>query len=325
MKTMRSSISVLLTVFMLLGAFAACSPNANVADDTTVGTESATQAEGTSSTVSDTEETEKAEESETDEVGNGGDKETVSYDNVSPLVQNANSLANGVNAYFEQSSNRGNVIIENQNMTLNYGVSSFYDQQVAYIKNQNGGSYIENTFDVFVKMENGNTFFASKTSKPTTMNLYRFGYYMYEVRLEEQDFYNGITENDSFYIEDLTPKAANNINAKTDGDGALTVYVKKTEDPFIVFKNVSYSADTHKFIEITIKSDAKTTRSGSFYFQKEGDVNFQGSQSSSREVSRTYGSGAPLSPALRGSHSQPRSKGYFQKEKRHTCGNQGFP
>ena len=280
MKTMRSAISVFLTALMLLGALAACTSGENIANDTTSDIESDIKTEETSADGIDTDATETIETEETTNSDNGDNKETVSYENVSPLVQNAYSLANGVNAYFEPGSNRNNVIIENQNMTLNYGVSSFYDQQVSYIKNKNGASYIENTFDVFVKMENGNIFYASKTSKPTTMNLYRFGYYMYEVRLEEQDFYNGINENGSFYIEDLTPKAANNINAKADSDGALDIYIKKTEDPFIVFKNLSYSGDTHKYIEITIRSDAKTTRSGSFYFQREGDSNFQSSQAS---------------------------------------------
>ena len=113
-------------------------------------------------------------------------------------IKNANLLANGVQTYYVNG--RRDYVIENQNMTLGYVLTRDNDQQVSYICNKNGNCYIKNTMDAFVTLHDGTTVFSSKTSKNTTSNIFRYGYYYYEVRLEEQDFYNGITENNSFCL-----------------------------------------------------------------------------------------------------------------------------
>ena len=272
MKKYSSLLSLLLISAMLLGLLASCtSAGTNISDSSAGLDDEVIESSSTSTPENDDEKESEGGKDDTDSPSEG-------RDNVLPLVEHANSLTNAVNAYFEQVSNRSNVIIENQNITLNYGVSSFADQKVNYLNDKNGNTYVENTFDVFVKMTNGNTFYASKTNKNTTMNLYRFGYYMYEVRLEEQNFYNGIQINDSFVIENLKPKGTNSINAKLDKEGTLSAYVTEANDPFINLNVSPYSADDYKFIEITIKSEAKATRSAHFYYQRANDSNFKSDQ-----------------------------------------------
>ncbi len=319
MKKNSVIISVLLIVSMMLGMLASCTSssfNESTTDEQTTAKETETTSESLTTSKPEDSSGDRGEESSGDK-GEDSDTETSTLDSSSesdssesttdtdsdsdteteteangeielPTVEvpeaenivHANSLANGVNSYFEQGSNRETVIIENKNMTLKYGVSSFRDQQVSSLQNKNGGTYIENTFDVFVKTADG-IFYASKTNKSTTMNLYRFGYYMYEVRLEEQNFYNGINEISSKTLKSLKPLAANNIKYSLEDDGSLSVSAKTSTDPYIIFNNVSYSADTYKYIQIVIKSDASTTRSASFYFQKKGDNNFSSTQTSS--------------------------------------------
>lgn len=42
--------------------------------------------------------------------------------------------------------------------------------------------------DVFVRMKNGSTYYASESQKSAEANLYRFGYYYYEGLFEFQNF-----------------------------------------------------------------------------------------------------------------------------------------
>ena len=273
MKKLSMIISILLVAVMLLGALASCGTpsNGNETESTTESSKAPNETE--SESIEDTTET-------TENQGGGNNDPIVGpvvNDNVLPVVENAYQLANDVNAYFEPGTNRANLITENQNMTLSYGLLPFEDQYVNYIQNTKGNSYIENTYDVFVKMSNGRTFYASKTNVRTSMNIYRFGYYMYEVRLMGQNFYNGIIENDSFVIANDRPKASNGVSAKVNDDH-LSVRITDSTDPFIVFNlPKSYSADEYQYMQVTMSSSSKTTRSGTFYYQTSEMSSFDGS------------------------------------------------
>ena len=119
-------------------------------------------------------------------------------------------------------------------MSLSYQVLPFDDQLVNYIQNSKGNSYIEDTYDVFVKMSSGRTFYASKTNVRTSMNIYRFGYYMYETILDSQNFYNGIEIKDSFAIPNGRPQSAKGVSTKV-LDDCLSIQIKDSSDPYIVF------------------------------------------------------------------------------------------
>ena len=279
MKTIRSTISILLITVVLLGVLSACTHNSSDTSATdhqiteTSATESQTTETDITETQSDSIETESEHESESEKTMlNTPEADSILY---------ANSLINGVNACFEQGTNRNSVIVENQNMTLNYAVSASLDQTVSSLKNKNGNSYIENTFDVFVKLAGGERLYASKTLKPTAMNIYRFGYYMYEVRFEEQDFFNGVDVENVIDI-DLNTKINNNIALSySQKNDELSATMRSSSDPYVIFKIAPYSADNYQYAQITIKSEAKTTRSGTIYFKTKSDANFTGSNTAS--------------------------------------------
>ena len=55
-------------------------------------------------------------------------------------IKNAHNLANGVQVYY--ADGRDSYVIENQNMSLGYILTRDKDQQISYIKNTKGETYI---------------------------------------------------------------------------------------------------------------------------------------------------------------------------------------
>ena len=265
-KNILTYLSLLLAIVMLVSALAACNgpetPSEATTDETVEGTE----------TVSETP-TDSDEESNTDqETGDETESNApASIENIENglLIENAYALSNGVNAYFKDGK-RTEFLGVNQNMVFEYGLAGHYDQQLTYLKNTNGNSYIENTFDVFVKMKNGNTFYASKSSVSTTANLYRFGYYYYDIRLEEQDFFNGVYEIEAelpVTLEKIAGSSQIKVSPIDNGDGksAIKVEVSRTDDPYLVFADIEYSAEDYQYLQITMKSNSKKLRSFQIY------------------------------------------------------------
>ena len=174
-------------------------------------------------------------------------------------IKNANALANGVQTYYV--NNRRDYIIENQNMTLGYTLTRDADQQVSFVKNKCGESYIENTMDAFATLADGTTVFASKTSVNTTSNIFRYGYYYYEVRLEEQTFSNGISINSKFPLP-LSPKYTHGLSNEKISTGTFYATIADKSDPFIVFEDVSVDTDKYPYLRITAKINGNIDASG---------------------------------------------------------------
>jgi hypothetical protein len=269
MKSKLSLLSLLLASVMLLGVLASCGGGETETESNppAVSTETDISSEtegGSSSADIGGSETEKQTDSETDKQGSAesesSDKETetdspavsiADMDN-GLLIENAYNLANGVNAYFLDGK-RTDFALVNQNMYLEYALANYKDQQVTALKNSKGKVYIENTADVFVTMNTGKTFYASDSTKSATANLYRFGYYMYEARFEEQVFSADIAVEDSFTL-DLKGITRNHFKPSYNDDGSLHVEITGT-DPYLTFKGVNYSADEYKFVQVTMKAN----------------------------------------------------------------------
>ncbi len=165
-------------------------------------------------------------------------------------IKNANALANGVQTHYVD--NRRGYVIENQNMTLGYTLTRDKDQQVSFINNKSGNNYIKNTMDAFVTLTDGTTVFASKTAVNTTSNIFRYGYYYYEVRLEEQVFSDGISINRELPLS-LEPKYTHDLSNENLCDGVFSATVACKNDPFIVFEDIDIDADKYPYLRITAK------------------------------------------------------------------------
>lgn len=282
-KTRISLISLFLTIVMLISMLSACTSgdsNEKASGETTDNVTDASsgigdQTEGSVTDVIETESSTNAQssvESDTN-IESDSDSEAESSSQTEEgtelsgehgrIIENAYSLANGVNAYFT-SSERKSFVIENQHISFDYTLKHSDIQQVKSIKNTQGVPYIEDTMDVYVRMNNGITYYASKSSVSTATNLYRMGYYMYELRLESQLFVTDIDASDTYeLVKDTT--TSNGIKRRIDENGDLYGLISNESDPYIAFPNVKFSADKYNYVQIVMKTDFTEVRNVDIY------------------------------------------------------------
>ena len=103
-------------------------------------------------------------------------------------VERANELANGVQAYYD-NSDRQNYIIENQNVQLTHTLSDKIF--VSSLKNRQGQQYLFNSLDTYV-VYNDETFYAKQSPTSARVNTTRLGYYYYSAYLRDLTFSNYI-------------------------------------------------------------------------------------------------------------------------------------
>ena len=160
-----SMLSMILAIVMIVIALASCG-GGNV-DVTTESTEQASADTNEQTTEANSNITsEKLTETVSEDVSENT-SENITEEKIenphSELIETADSLLNQVQGGFTDGMWR-EFNISNDNMSLRYVLSRDRDQRVGYIKNSNGASYIENTMDVFVKMTDGYTSYASKST-----------------------------------------------------------------------------------------------------------------------------------------------------------------
>ena len=179
----------------------------------------------------------------------------------SDLIELSNGIKNGVNTYYTDAT-KTELAVTNQNMSLKYGVEGMSgSMQVNNLTTPDGKPYIQNTMDIILNMTNGNSYYASKSTSSANLNIFRYGYYYYETRIEGQNFINDINANivHNYNLDShsntnniiVTGKAANN-------SGVLSYTVINTTDPRIHY-NDSYAAADYDYLEFTMKvSEAKS-------------------------------------------------------------------
>lgn len=263
-KRCLALIALLLVSVMTVGMFAACRTPSKGDETTTQGSENTT--EGT--TTGGTEDTTKGGEETTTKGGEetttkGGEETTDSgepklegpYAN---LIENADALKNGVTSYFTDAS-REHYRVENANMNLDYPLTST-EQQLVTITNKKGNTYVADTMDVYVAMENGKTFYASGSFYDAEANLFRYGYYYYDVRLYGQDFSSDTTINEVKDISLKLFKKSHDMSKPSPSGGTLTSTIESNLDPYI-FTDVgafSVSASKANAVQITMKLTSTT-------------------------------------------------------------------
>ncbi len=255
-KSIKSSLSLLLVFFMLLSVLVACGDE----EDTTQAKGSdTTEGESTSELESNSTDTEQTEESESDSKTETETEAPIVLEGAEgPLIQLADKLANGANTYYTDGSQQ-TVITENNNMSLSYNMNNvIQNMQVTSLANKMGENYLQNTMDVFVKMKNGNTYYASSSVSKAALNIYRFGYYYYENRIEGQSFVNEIGRSEEYELRHMTYGKYNDIS-KPERDKDTQTLSFKTEggDPYMIYE-AGLSADKYDYIEITIRVGYET-------------------------------------------------------------------
>ncbi len=273
-KSTLALIALLLALVMMLSSLAACTGNSQTNQpeetDETDNSESSSEKDGN-------EDVEETTDKESDEV--------VKADPI-PLegpyastIKLANKYANGVNVSYPSAA-RDTILITNSNMSLTYNTHSFSDKLVGSIKNSEGKAYIENTMDVYVKMVgNDSLFYASKSANPALMNVYRYGYYYYQVLIDNQDFTSNFKVEKELDLELNKPDGTGNVEETTASEkGAIAYTVSSTYDPQIRYTTSfrPFAADEYDYIAATIKVTGKSQSivSATAWIKAGSEVNF---------------------------------------------------
>ncbi len=296
-RTLLSLVSLFLALLMLIGVLVACSGGENSTTTQALGSD-ATETSETPET-SQTSDSSNTAGSETEETISGSDSDSSASESISEtesetedppvgpqlegkhalIIENADSLKNGVTAYFTDAS-RNYFAFENQEMVLNYALAAHDKQQVTSLTNTDGRSYIENTMDVFVTMKNGKTFYASNSTIRTNPNIYRFGYYFYEMRYEEQIFTGSYVEDEVFNIDLSKVKRHNDMRTPLFENGELSVTNRPSAtDPYIVISDsLSCPTEDYKLLEFSVKANQNVT-GGQLFITAGGKTSFNSQQS----------------------------------------------
>ncbi len=199
---------------------------------------------------------ETATESET-ESGSESETETVEAaleGKFADSILNADRLKNGVQAYYTTAS-RKEYGFHNQNMRLTYSLVSAAEPKVTALKNAEGGTYLENTMDAFIKMKDGRVLYASKTSASARTNIFRHGYYYYDIHFLDQNFEGNATVSaEQAFDINIFSKGGNQMKRTEVVDGVLS-FVIGGNDPFLSSgDSISFSTADFNAIQVTIKS-----------------------------------------------------------------------
>lgn len=191
------------------------------------------------------------------------------------LIKNANALKNTVQERFEKIDGKNLIISDNKCASLAYEITPGDNQKLSYLKNSKGESYITNTLDAFVTMNDGNRYFTSKTSVKSDTNIFRFGYYYHDLRIEGQNFLNGMIVKGEKTLP-LNVKSTHDLSSCVEKNGHVVATIGSIVDPNVVFDGVTFPAEKYNYAQFTIKTNADNAR-GNLYIAagKYDDFNFR--------------------------------------------------
>ena len=279
---MKTAVAIMLALCTLLCTMASCgggsdtetedTSSATVEDVTSSGsetegatdgvedTESENRKEATSETQKDAEsETQKGAESETQKEAEAETSEAV-YElagTYGDSILYADEMKNGVQAYYPNGDLRTAYCVENLDMKAEFALTAGNKPMLTYLKSQSGGTFLENTMDVFVRMKDGKTYFASDSDVAPRTNTYRIGYYYYDVRILNQSF--GAT-NEVIEEVKMDPRLFKHYNSgsisgyKAQKD--LIRYVVSGGDPYFScgIGEIGIAFDEYDAIQFSVKS-----------------------------------------------------------------------
>lgn len=269
----KSFLSLLLIICMMIGILSSCgkTPDSSQMQDSTSNTE--TIEASSSSTGSEYADGSLAESSsgtaESSEHSSDGTSETgdESDETDSAVLEGiyadsivyADKVKNGVQSYYPDGVTRDRYYVENMDMSAEFGLLAGKGQNLTYLKNKNGSTYVKDTMDVFVRMKNGNTYFASESSDSARANVYRIGYYYYDVRILEQSFFKNTTVASEYDIDESLFKYYNDFDKVQNKNGSIR-YVVGGSDPYLSCKqnDISFTSSDYDALQFTVKSELST-------------------------------------------------------------------
>ncbi len=172
----------------------------------------------------------------------------------SSAIQYASEIANGVQARYTDPERTG-YRIENRQMSLEYSLPVDSSPMVTALRNTKGEAYVENTMDAFIRMEDGRLFLASDTSKAARPNIFKYGYYYYELHFLDQDFigeYSTLAEK-QLRLSDFKNLSSGASNL-TVADGTVSFTVAGGDPYIYAGAEMAFPAKTYNAVRISIRS-----------------------------------------------------------------------
>ncbi len=275
MKNSIRILSFLLAMLLCTSALFACKKEEETSEtdakETTEQESSHTTDQG-----NDTTETESKD-------GTGTETETETKevikltDEYGVIIEHAHALENGVAAYYTDPQ-RSHYYFENLNMSVNYDLRGD-NKTVTALKNPSGGVYFENTMDVFVETEDGKVYYSASSDSTARPNIYRMGYYYYDVHFLDQSFAPeaAVTKEELVSLKQF--KSCNDITKpKLTADGILIFDIVDMEDPYIA-TNSALQYDTADFNTLEITMRLKNPATGQLFIYAGSSAGFNNQQS----------------------------------------------
>ena len=260
MRKSRHSILALLFVLALcLQVFASCDEIEEISTDSSTPIEQttentvSTETEAVTETKAETDASNSSEtvKNETEALTETETEEPIRLESEhGDLILLSDTLANGPQTFYSGSS----VITQNNNASLEYrmqGVGG--DKMVKSLSDRKGNTYISDTMDVFVRMTDGSTHYTASSLHDAELNIYRYGYYFYENRIEGQSFVSEVSRSAEGRINHLTYENTNNITEPQREKGGFLSFTALGNDPWVSFQSVSFSTEKYDYLEITLK------------------------------------------------------------------------
>ncbi len=172
------------------------------------------------------------------------------------IIENADRLKNLVTAYYT-GGKRSAFRVVNNHMVFDYTLTAEKDQ-LATVSTPDGRVYVSDTMDVYVKMDNGKTYYASGSTSPATANLFRYGYYYYDAHMYDQSFVNNVITTKETKIKLSLFKNYVDVTEPETANGALSFAVTSTDDPYISAK-VGFSTEEHNAVRVTMRTESSTS------------------------------------------------------------------
>ena len=187
----------------------------------------------------------------------------------------ADEVANLINfRYLDQR--RDVAEITNGDVRLVYNLEESENKQVAGLYNTQGVAYLTNSMDAFV-VTGGDTLYASQSGVSARGNIYRFGYYYYDIHFLDQGFLPATYEFDeSAGSYNLLAKArkpsSHDIESVGMVDGVLTAIVESPNDPYFHW-NIKYDAEDYNAVQITMRTEYASNVDLYLYTEAKGHFN----------------------------------------------------
>ena len=180
----------------------------------------------------------------------------------------SNRMADKVQSYYTDPKRSG-YRIENSHMSLTYGLTEAGKMLVNSLENTKGQAYLTDTMDVFITMEDGQTYTASSSTVSAYTNVYRMGYYYYDAHIMGQNFMGGaaIGAEMPFTMNRSTIRG-NDVAAMSIKDGVVA-YDVSGNDPYIYTisnktkEGLCFPAAEYNAVQFSVRTKAT---SGELYF-----------------------------------------------------------